>query len=116
LERALERYLDTGGEIEFDTSERSANEAFHGVILRAAANERLTATVSELARFVPREHAWRAAAEAGALERLDRDDHEAILAALAERRAPAARRAMTAHISRAGELLIAHLDRHRFWD
>jgi len=115
LSSALDAYFDGGGDAAFDRRMRSANDRFHEGIRRVAGNTRLDATVGDLEGFFAKDHVWRAAAEVGELESLNRDDHEEIVGAIAARRAPAARRAMTAHVDRAGRILIAFLDRQGFW-
>ena len=42
-------------------------------------------------------------------------EHERIAAALRARRPARARRAMRDHVSGAGRILLAYLDRQRFW-
>jgi DNA-binding GntR family transcriptional regulator len=115
LSSALGAYLDGGGDASFDRRLRSANDRFHEGIRRVAGNERLGGVVHDLEGFFPKDHVWRAAAAVGELESLNRDDHEAILEAIASRRGGAARRAMTAHVDRAGRILIAFLDGQGFW-
>jgi DNA-binding GntR family transcriptional regulator len=112
---ALDRHLAGGGEAAFDSGVSVANDAFHEGIRRAADNARLAQTLRELDAFFPKGHVWQAAVEAGRLEALNRNDHEAILEALAGRRPTDARRAMTAHIAHAGSILVGHLDRRGFW-
>jgi DNA-binding GntR family transcriptional regulator len=43
------------------------------------------------------------------------DEHERIAAELRARRAARARRAMRDHVAGAGRILLAYLDRQRFW-
>jgi DNA-binding GntR family transcriptional regulator len=115
LSSALAAYLAGGEDATFDRQLRTANDRFHEGIRRVAGNARLAVTVRHLEGFFPKDHVWRAAAEAGELEALNLHDHDAIIAAIAARRAGIARRAMTAHVRRAGRILIASLDAQDFW-
>jgi DNA-binding GntR family transcriptional regulator len=115
LSSALDAYLEGGEAAAFDRRMRTANDAFHQGIRAVAGNGRLGGTVHDLEGFFPKDHVWRAAAEVGELESLNRDDHEAILEAIEARRAGAARRAMTAHVEHAGRILIGFLDGQGFW-
>jgi DNA-binding GntR family transcriptional regulator len=115
LSTALDAYLEGGEAAVFDRRMRAANDAFHEGIRRVAGNGRLGAAVRDLENFFPKDHVWRAAAEVGELESLNRDDHHVILDALAARRPGAARRAMTAHVQHAGRILIGFLDAQGFW-
>jgi DNA-binding GntR family transcriptional regulator len=112
---ALDAYVEGGGDAAFDGRMRAANDSFHEAVRGAARNGRLSSTVRDLEGFFPKDDVWRAAAEVGELQQLNRDDHEEILDVLANRHAPAARRAMTAHIEHAGRILVGFLDRQGFW-
>jgi DNA-binding GntR family transcriptional regulator len=83
------------------------NHEFHRRINRAADAPRLTWMLSVATRFAPRRFfasipGWPAASA---------KDHHAVLSALAEKEAAAARAAMQVHIENAGNLLAAHFDR-----
>jgi DNA-binding GntR family transcriptional regulator len=115
LSSALDAFLAGGEAATFDRRMHAANDAFHEGIRRVAGNGRLGAAVRDLEGFFPKDHVWQAAIEVGELEPLNRDDHDAILDALEARRPGAARRAMTAHVERAGRILIGFLDAQGFW-
>jgi DNA-binding GntR family transcriptional regulator len=81
------------------------DKAFHGVILRASGNRRLTTIVSQL-----RDHVrFRGASTVGRSRDLDaiRSEHVAILDALRARDPRAAADAMRAHLLETGRLLLA---------
>ncbi len=84
---------------------------FHDDLSREAASDKLTWFLGIAVRYAPQHLAtvtgW---PEASA------NDHAAILRALHDRDAEAARTAMTAHITHMGELLIEQLERRGFWD
>ena len=115
VSHALDCYFDGDGDAAFDSRMRTANDTFHEAIRRAARNGRLGSAVRDLEGFFPKDHVWRAAAEVGELAPLNRDDHEEIVEAVANRRAATARRVMTAHIEHAGTILIGYLDKQGFW-
>ena len=102
-------------ESSFDRAITTANEAFHGVIHEAAGNTRLLSSLTELQRFFPKDHVWRAVRSSAEARSIAVDEHLAVRAALAAGDAPAARRAMSSHIEHAGSVLFAHLDTHGFW-
>lgn len=87
------------------------NYALHGVVYRVANAPRLTWFIRAAGRFVPRRF-W--ATIPGWLE-LNRSGHAPIIEALATGDAKRARRLMSDHIQRAGDLLVAHLDTSAFW-
>ena len=103
-------------EASFDTEVADANGAFHGAIHRAARNGRLHATIDGLQHFFPRDSVWRAIADdPETLHAMNVGEHERIAAALRARRPAQARRAMRAHVTGAGRILLAYLDSQRFW-
>jgi DNA-binding GntR family transcriptional regulator len=102
-------------EAAFNTRITVANESFHGVIHRAAANERLRQLLVDLQNFFPKDYVWRAIHSADEARALGVEEHQAIRAALAAGDGPAARKAMSDHVSHAGELLLSYLDEHAFW-
>jgi DNA-binding GntR family transcriptional regulator len=105
--------LDDAG---FDAAVADANGAFHDAIHQAAGNARLHATIRDLQHFFPRDSVWRAIADDPAtLHAMNIDEHERIAAELRARRPARARRAMRDHVSGAGRILLAYLDRQRFW-
>jgi DNA-binding GntR family transcriptional regulator len=105
--------LDEAG---FDAAVADANEAFHDVIHRAARNGRLRASICDLQHFFPRYPVWRAIADDRAtLHAMKVGEHERIAAALRARRPARARRAMRDHVGGSCRVLLAYLDRQRFW-
>jgi DNA-binding GntR family transcriptional regulator len=119
MERATAE-LEHGGlrpedEAAFNARVTMANVRFHGAIHRLADNARLGRTIDELQTYFPKDYVWRALRDSPENHVVSVDEHEAIRAALAEHDGAGARLAMTAHIEHAGRLLIAYLDRHRFW-
>ena len=110
---ALRGGLDDAG---FDAAVADANGAFHATIHRAAGNDRLLRTIRDLQHFFPRDSVWRAIADDPArLHAMNIEEHERIAASLRARGPAEARRAMRAHVSGAGEALLAYLDAQRFW-
>lgn len=102
-----------------DASDRSpveaqwpaANDLFHQVILAAAGNERLRATVEDLHHSFPRNLTWSALSESSRLLSENAQEHDAILTAIESRQPAAARKAMRRHISRSGELVARRYER-----
>jgi DNA-binding GntR family transcriptional regulator len=120
MERATAELVQGGlrpeGEAAFNTRVTVANVRFHGAIHRLADNERLGRTIEELQTYFPKDYVWRALRDSPEESHaLSVDEHERIRDALAAHDGDAARLAMSAHIEHAGRLLIAYLDRHRFW-
>jgi DNA-binding GntR family transcriptional regulator len=104
------------GEAAFNTRVTVANVRFHGAIHRLAENARLDRTIEELQTYFPKDYVWRALRDSPEESHvLSVDEHEQIREALAAHDGAGARSAMSAHIEHAGRLLIAYLDRHRFW-
>jgi DNA-binding GntR family transcriptional regulator len=87
------------------------NHLFHREINLAAGSPKLAWSLGTAARYVPRGLYGRLADWPG----LAAGDHERILAALRDGDPRAAAREMSAHIVRAGELLVAHLERRGLW-
>lgn len=100
-----------GGEHEYQRVE-DLNYRLHGVIYSLADSPRLVWFVQTASRFVPRRF-W--ALIPGWLEH-NHEGHGPIIDALAAGDRERARELMAAHIRRAGELLVAHLDSIAFWD
>jgi DNA-binding GntR family transcriptional regulator len=106
----------TLGDADFDAAVADANGAFHDAIHRAARNGRLMLSIRDLQHFFPRDSVWRAIADdPETLHAMNVDQHERIAAALRARRPARARRAMRDHVAGAGRILLAYLDRQRFW-
>jgi DNA-binding GntR family transcriptional regulator len=102
-------------EAAFNARITSANERFHAVIHRLAANSRLTRMLGELQAYFPKDYVWRAIGDSAEGHVLSIVEHEEIRDALAAGDASSARAGMAAHIEHAGRLLVDYLDRHRFW-
>lgn len=102
-----------------DASDRSpaeatwpaANDLFHQVILAAAGNERLRATVEDLHHSFPRNLTWSALSESSRLLSENAQEHDDILSEIENRHPAAARKAMRRHISRSGELVARRYER-----
>ena len=100
--------LDDAGR---DAAVSNWNTAFHSCIHRAAGNSRLTDTIQQLQHFFPRDSVWRALRhDPAALTAMNITEHDAIAAALHARKPGRARKAMRAHVTRAGEILLSYLD------
>ena len=93
----------------------AANDAFHDVILAAAANGALVEDVRRLRGRFPKDYVTEAVRGVKVMLELNGTEHEAIEAALAAGDGAGARAAMSEHVAHAGHLLIEHLDRERFW-
>ena len=102
-------------EAAFNARVTTSNVQFHTGIHRLADNARPARTIEELQTYFPKDYVWRAIRDSPEGPVLSVDEHEHIRDALAAHDGAGARRAMTAHIEHAGKLLIAYLDRHRFW-
>ncbi|SFO08169.1 DNA-binding transcriptional regulator, GntR family [Actinomadura madurae] len=87
------------------------NHRFHREINLAAGSPKLAWSLGTAARYVPRGLYGRLAGWPGLAVR----DHALILAALRDGDPRAAAREMRAHIVRAGDLLVAHLERRGMW-
>lgn len=102
-----------------DASDRSpaeatwpaANDLFHRVILAAAGNERLRATVEDLHHSFPRNLTWAALSESSRLLGENAKEHDDIFSAIENRQPSAARKAMQRHVSRSGELVARRYER-----
>jgi DNA-binding GntR family transcriptional regulator len=92
-----------------------ANEEFHSIIHQASGNTRLRNLILDLENSLPVSQIWRALRDANETEELNVRDHEDIAVALRDGDGPAAREAMSRHITRAGELLVEHLREVGFW-
>jgi DNA-binding GntR family transcriptional regulator len=87
-----------------------ANDLFHDTVLEAAMNGRLAETIQTLHRSVPRNLTWAALSGRGSVLQENIAQHREILQAIADHDPVAARRAMTEHVLRAGELVTAHFE------
>ncbi|MFP3967085.1 GntR family transcriptional regulator [Actinomadura fulvescens] len=87
------------------------NHAFHRAINLAADSPKLAWSLGSVARYVPRGLYGRLTDWPAVALR----DHDRIMTALSLHDPEAASEAMRAHITQAGELLIAHLERQGLW-
>lgn len=98
---------------EDDTEWVRANDLFHQVVQEASGNARLVATIADLHQTFPRSLTWSALSASSRLLEENVDQHHAILEAI-ERHDPAgARRLMTDHVNRAGDLVARRFERAR---
>jgi len=107
LQRALEQAVDAG---RLDLVEEY-NHAFHRTINLTADSAKLVWTLGSVVRYVPR-GMW---TRLPAWPELAMEDHRRILQALRRKDGPAAGAAMRQHVTRSGELLVAHLERQGLW-
>lgn len=110
LRRLDAEIADLDGERNHERVEE-LNYRLHGVVYGLADSPRLVWFVRTASRFVPRRF-W--ATIPGWLEH-NRAQHRPIIDAVEVGDASRARELMAAHIRRAGELLVAHLDSIGFW-
>jgi DNA-binding GntR family transcriptional regulator len=82
-----------------------ANDLFHQAVQEAAGNDRLRATIADLHLSFPRNLTSIVLRESSRLLEENVSQHSAILGAIERHDPAAARRAMVAHIRRAGELI-----------
>lgn len=87
-----------------------ANEDFHDVIVEAAGNERLRRMLSDLHSGFLRPVMLATTAIDGRRMRENVAQHEAILAAIVRHDSAEARRQMTHHVKRSGELMVRWLE------
>jgi DNA-binding GntR family transcriptional regulator len=90
-----------------------ANDRFHDAILAAAGNERLKQMIDDLHQSFPRNLTWAALSEEPTLIEDNVNQHGRVLAAIDARDSDAARRWMTDHVRRAGELVASWYLRHQ---
>jgi DNA-binding GntR family transcriptional regulator len=95
-----------------DLSWMQANDLFHEAILDAAGNERLHRIIHDLHLSFPRNLTWSALSEEPTLIEDNVNQHRRILTAIERREPEAARRWMTDHVQRAGELVAVWFERH----
>lgn len=88
-----------------------ANTLFHEVVQEASGNERLRETIGYLHRSFPRNVTWAALRDNRRLLAENAAEHEGILEAIDRGDAPEARRLMTEHVRRAGELVATWFER-----
>jgi DNA-binding GntR family transcriptional regulator len=103
--RGVDRHWSTESEWE------RANNQFHQVIQEAADNRQLLVAIAQLHQSFPRDLTWSALSHSSRLLEENIQQHQRILAAIEARDAVEARRAMTAHVRAAGELIARQLER-----
>jgi len=86
------------------------NDLFHLVILEAAGNQRLAATLADLHQSFPRDLTWIVLGESSHLLAENVAQHAAVLEAIEARDADRARRLMVAHVLSAGELVVRRFE------
>jgi len=86
------------------------NDLFHLVILEAAGNQRLAATLADLHQSFPRDLTWIVLGESSHLLEENVAQHEAVLEAIEARDAGAARKRMVDHVLRAGDLVVRRFE------
>ncbi|HEY7208321.1 MAG TPA: GntR family transcriptional regulator [Gaiellaceae bacterium] len=87
-----------------------ANDLFHLAIQEASGNERLRLTLADLHRSFPRRLTWLALSGSSHLLEENVEQHAGILRAIERRDTDEARRLMSEHIRRAGELVVLRFD------
>jgi DNA-binding GntR family transcriptional regulator len=111
--QSVAEYVRTSSSTETpDLSWMQANDLFHEAILDAAGNPRLHQIINELHLSFPRNLTWSALSEEPTLIDDNVNQHRRILAAIELRDPEAARRWMTDHVQRAGELVASWFERH----
>jgi DNA-binding GntR family transcriptional regulator len=111
---AVARYVPAPSPAEAaDFGWMEANDLFHDAILAAAGNDRLSRMIGELHKSFPRNLTWAALSEEPTLIEDNVNQHGRVLAAIVARDPEAARRWMTDHVRRAGELVASWYLRHR---
>jgi DNA-binding GntR family transcriptional regulator len=109
--RRLDAEIQALGDGDDEHRVEELNYALHDVIWRASDSPRVLWLVNAASRFVPRRF-WPTIP--GWLE-FNRTGHRPIIDALERGDADESGRLMSEHISRAGELLLSHLDATGFW-
>jgi DNA-binding GntR family transcriptional regulator len=86
------------------------NDLFHLVILEAAGNQRLAATLTDLHQSYPRDLTWIVLGESSHLLEENVAQHAAVLEAIEARDAEEARQRMVDHVLRAGDLVVRRFE------
>lgn len=94
-----------------EASWMQANDSFHLAVQRGAANLRLQAAIETLHRSFPRNLTWSALSGDSRLLADNVREHRGIRTAIEERDPETARRLMTEHVRRAGELIVMWFER-----
>ncbi len=89
----------------------AANDAFHGVVIEAAGNDRLRAVISTLHQSFPRNVTWIALAGRPRLAEDNVAQHASVREALERGDAEAARQAMVTHVMTSGDLVAGWFER-----
>jgi DNA-binding GntR family transcriptional regulator len=110
--KLLETARDAQKDVIADGPWDVANLRFHRAISDASGIGRLAPLVADLRKAFPRNLAWAALADEPSLLEDDITQHARIRAAIERRDAPAARRWMTDHCRRTGELVAAWFERN----
>lgn len=110
LEQVQEDMAKASANNDIDAIE-DTNHRFHRVLNTAAASPKLSWVLGTVVRYAPRKFYGTIPGWVDA----SLEDHGTILAALRDRDAEAARKAMYEHITHAGDLLVKHLDEQGFW-
>jgi DNA-binding GntR family transcriptional regulator len=109
FQQLVEEHLDDArvpdGPSPKEASWMQANDRFHLAIQRGAGNARLQAAIENLHRSFPRNLTWAALSGDSNLLRVNVEEHRAIRAAIEDRDEATARRLMTDHVRRSGELV-----------
>jgi DNA-binding GntR family transcriptional regulator len=115
FQRLVEEFLDdptlAEGPSPHEASWMQANDRFHLAIQRGAGNARLQAAIENLHRSFPRNLTWSALSGDSRLLRVNVEEHRGIRAAIEERDEETARRLMTEHVRRSGELVAMWFER-----
>jgi DNA-binding GntR family transcriptional regulator len=88
-----------------------ANDLFHQAVQLGAGNARLRAAIEDLHRSFPRNLTWSAMSGDSRLLSDNVKEHAAIRAAIEQRNPADARRLMTSHVLRSGELVVMWFER-----
>lgn len=90
---------------------QSANDAFHGVVIDAAGNDRLRQVITTLHRSFPRNSTWVALGAASRLLERNVAQHAAVRQALERGDSDAAGEALRTHVLQSGELVAERFER-----
>jgi DNA-binding GntR family transcriptional regulator len=116
FQRLVEEFLDdpssaAEGPSPHEANWMQANDRFHLAIQRGAGNARLQAAIENLHRSFPRNLTWSALSGDSRLLRVNVEEHRCIRSAIEDRDEAAARRLMTEHVQRSGELVAMWFER-----
>ena len=116
FQRLVEEFLDdpraaAEGPSPHEANWMQANDRFHVAIQRGAGNARLQAAIENLHRSFPRNLTWSALSGDSRLLRDNVEEHRGIRTAIEERDEETARRLMTEHVQRSGELVAMWFER-----